>query len=280
MSITEINTSNRSTTVNTPDSSSVVTTASRSTSVTPNRQTAINALAVVGFIALIGAAMWLAVYSTRYVPGVVNRIGSAAVYLGSVFNSGKPSLSVVSTPPTSTTIPFSGASSTVSTNEDSTTVKTPTVTKPVSPPTAGGEITATYPIGGTSAAVAPYGLPDLAVSIDAVGYLTTASTDSFVANSTIPSGSRPAVKFSIKNVGTNWTGTWRFTATIPTRGTYVYQSESQQSLAPGDSIDYILGFDRASTGTGQQLTITANSDHTVTDSNTANDTGTAYINVI
>src|SRR3989344_3436924 len=46
------------------------------------RQAAINGLAVVGFIALVGAGIWFAVYSTRFVPTVVNNLGAAAVYLG------------------------------------------------------------------------------------------------------------------------------------------------------------------------------------------------------
>ena len=50
------------------------------------RPAVVHSLAVVGFIALIGSGMWLAIYSTRYVPSVVTRLGSAAVYLGSVFN--------------------------------------------------------------------------------------------------------------------------------------------------------------------------------------------------
>ena len=38
-----------------------------------------------GFVILVGAGIWLAVYSTRYVPTVVNRISAAAVYFGSLF---------------------------------------------------------------------------------------------------------------------------------------------------------------------------------------------------
>ena len=276
MNSTEINTSNRSTTVNTPNSSSVFTTSNRSTTVTPpNRKVVVDTLAVVGFIALIGASMWLAVYSTRFVPGVVNRIGGAAVYLGSVFTPApEPSLSVVSTPVASTTISFGEASSTISTTASST---TSTVTKPVST-TAGSQTNITQQISGTG--VAPSGLPDLAVTISAIGYLATASADSFIESSTVPSGSRPAVKFTIKNIGTNWTGTWRFSASIPTWTAYVYQSAPQQTLSPGDSIDYTLGFDQANSGTNQMITITANFDHTTADSNPNNNSISAAINIL
>ena len=246
---------------------------------TPASKTAVNGLAVVGFLALVVAGMWLAVYSTRFVPTVVNRIGSAAVYLGSVFTPApEPTLSVISTPVASTTISFGTASSTVSTSTTTTTVVTTAATNlstSAIPPkkipiTAGTKTSGTYQIGGTATAVTPYGLPDLAVTISAIGYFATASDDSFVTSQTVPAGNRPAVKFTIKNIGTNWTGTWRFSASIPTQTTYVYQSDPQQSLAPGDSIDYVLGFDRANIGSEQNILITANFDNMVADSNPNN----------
>lgn len=238
---------------------------------TPARQAAINGLAIVGFIALVTAGIWLAVYSTRFVPTVVNNIGAAAVYLGSVFNpASDSSISVV--PTASTTISF-GTSTTTSTTTTVTTTPAPVATTP------GAKSVGTYQIGGTAAA-APYGLPDLAVTVTAVGYLTTASADSFVANASVPSGERPAVRFVIKNIGTNWTGTWRFNASIPTRTTYVYKSPVQQSLASGDSIEYTLGFDRADKGTDQTISITANSDSAVTESSTTNNTVSVKITIL
>ena len=244
----------------------------------PARQTAIHALAVVGFVALIGAGMWLAVYSTRYVPGVVGRIGSAAVYLGSVFTKApEPTLSVVPTPVASTTIPFGDATSTVPSGE---------ITLPVAPkkvqPAPGAKTSNVYPIAGatTTASVAPSGLADLLVHINAIGYLATTSADSFVASSTVPAGSRPAVHFTIQNAGGTATGAWRFSASIPTQTAYIYQSEPQQSLNPGDSIEYTLGFDQANAGAGQTISITANFDHAVSESNTDNNSASAKITIL
>ncbi len=283
MSITETNTSNRSTTVNTPNNSSVVTTASRSTTVTPNRQTAVNSLAIVGFVALIVVGISLAIYSTRFVPGVVSRVGGAAVYLGSVFNSTPaPALTVVPTQTASSTIFFGAASSTTSTSTTTTTSITTTTKTPLKTiqTTAGANTNNTYQIGSGPATVAPYGLSDLTVYITEFGYLTTTSSDSFVAASTVPSGDRPAVKFTIKNIGTNWTGTWRFNASIPTQRAYTFESELQQSLAPGESIDYTLGFDQATTGSDQLISITANFDHAAIESNENNNNITAFFNVL
>ena len=232
---------------------------------TQTRQAAINGLAVVGFIALVAAGIWLAVYSTRFVPVVVNNLGAAAVYLGQVFNRGDdPTLSVVPTPSASTTIPFD----TATTSTDTAPTPTPSPSKPVAT-SAGTKTSGTYPISGTAPAVLS-GLPDLTITVSALGYLTTTSADSFVAASSVPDGERPAITFTVKNIGANWSGTWRFKASLPTRTSFTFESQPQQSLAPGDSIDYTLGFDRADAGTAQPISVVVNSDNTVTESNTNN----------
>lgn len=241
-----------------------------------NRRAMVHTLAVVGFIALVGAGMWLAVYSTRYVPGVVNRVGVAAVYLGSIFNRTPASLSVVPTA-SSTFISFGSASSTIST---SAAARVTPVHPRTIPTTAGTMTDGAYQISGTPATAALSGLPDFVTSINAIGYLASSSADSFVQSSTVPSGSRPAVSFTIKNVGTNVTGPWRFSASIPTQTAYIYQSQPQQSLAPGDSIDYTLGFDQANKGAGETISISANFDHAVAESNADNNSASAAITIL
>ncbi|MHB8660365.1 MAG: CARDB domain-containing protein [Minisyncoccota bacterium] len=244
----------------------------------PTSQAAVKVLAVVGFIALIGAGMWLAVYSTRFVPSVVNRIGAAAVYLGSVFTPAKaPNLSVVPTQTATTTISFGQTASTTSTETPS--ARTTATTPKRIATTAGTKTDTTYQLG-TGATPSLYGLPDFIVTINAVGYLATTSADSFVASSTVPAGSRPAIKFTIKNIGTNVTGAWRFSALIPTQTAYIYQSQPQQSLNPGDSIDYTLGFDQANKGSNETVSVTANFDHAVAESNTNNDSASAQITIL
>ncbi|MHB8710634.1 MAG: CARDB domain-containing protein [Minisyncoccota bacterium] len=251
-----------------------------STRNTPAHTVTIYALAAVGFVTLIGAGMWLAVYSARFVPSVASRVGEAAVYLGSVFtssNSKAPGLSVVPTA-TSTTIYFGDASSTPAKKVPvpHTVATSPTRTKT----TAGTKTSGTYQIGTASSAPSLYGLPDFVVTINAIGYLATTSADSFVASSTVPAGSRPAVRFTIKNVGTNVAGAWRFSALIPTQTAYIYQSQLQQPLNPGDSIDYTLGFDQANRGANETVSVTANFDHAIAESNTNNNSASAQITIL
>ena len=238
--------------------------------ITPLRQAAINGLAVAGFVALVAGGIWLAIYSTRFVPDVVSRVGSAAVYLGSIFTPAEPTLSVVPTPTASTTISFGTTTDTAPTT-------------PVQPtkitPTAGEKTDSTYQIGGAPTVVLS-GLPDFLVNISAIGYLTTASADSFVASSTVPSGSRPAVKFTIKNIGTNKTGEWRFSASIPTQSSYIYFSPFQQSLNPGERIEYTLGFDQAIAGSDKMISVTANFDRAIGESNTNNNSASANLTIL
>lgn len=235
------------------------------------REAAIKSLAVVGFIALVGAGIWLAIYSTRFVPAAVDRIGAAAVYLGSVFTrDNDPGLTVVPTPSATTTIPFGNATSTAATS-----------TKPTGgTPTAGSQTSTTVQITGTIGAPTNlYGLPDLSVRITAVGYLTTSSADSFVESSSVPRGERPAVKFTVTNFGTNRAGAWRFEAELPTRRSFTYRSPSQQSLNPGESIEYTLGFDQPDRGADQEILIRLDQDGAVEESNEGNNRATASVDV-
>ncbi|MFI5260421.1 MAG: hypothetical protein ACHQU0_01330 [Candidatus Paceibacteria bacterium] len=246
---------------------------------TPSRQAAVNGLAVTGFIALMTLGMWLAVYSTRFVPTVVGRIGTAAVYLGSVFTpASSPSVAVV--PNASSTIISFGESTSTPAASTTTTTTEPAPTPKQVPTTAGTKTDNVYQIGGATTTPTVTGLPDLIATIKAVGYLSTTTTDSFIATTTVPNGNRPAVVFTIKNVGGSATGPWRFSASIPTQTAYIYQSQPQQSLNPGDSIDYTLGFDEANKGANQMISITANFDHAVTESTVNNNSASASVTVL
>jgi len=90
---------------------------------------------------------------------------------------------------------------------------------------------------------AEYGQPDLVVKILAAG-IVDRSTGAFTASSTVGWADRAGVKFEIVNIGTRSTGTWRFNAVLPTFPLFIFHSEDQQNLAPGDRIEFTLGFDQ------------------------------------
>lgn len=238
----------------------------------PGRRAAVNALAAVGFIVLLIMGISLAIYSATYLPKIASRIGGAAVSLSSVFhrNDTAPQLNVVTA---TTTLPFEGPIVATTTNATTTTPK-PVVKTPTH--TAGATYTT---VTTTPVAAAPYGDPDLSVKITATGYLTTSDTNSFVASKTIPSGKRGAVKFTVTNAGTNVSGAWDFSVKIPTSPTYTYNSSAEQSLAPGDSVDFVLGFDRTRTGTDREITVTVDPSGDIRESNENNNTDSVSIDI-
>ena len=243
------------------------------TSRTEARQAVINGLAVIGFAALLFAGMALAVYTARYVPVALSNLASAAVYFSSIFipAGSVPTLEVVDTE-----IPF----------EEPPLTETPTVTIPTTPvapatpviPNGGTKTDTTYQIGTSPAPLS--GLSDLVMTITAVGYLASTSTDSFVATTTIPAHSRVAVKFMVENKGTNKTGDWRFSLVIPTESSYLFESPVQQSLNPNDRIEYVLGFDQAKRGVDQPITASVDFDKKVNESNEDNNGANAKVTVL
>lgn len=90
----------------------------------------------------------------------------------------------------------------------------------------------------------PNGKPDLIGYILAVGTID-ADTDEFIATSSVDRSGVAAVRFEVRNIGTKDTGPWTFEATLPTTSTYTFRpSGVQQSLSPGERVEYTLSFDR------------------------------------
>lgn len=256
---------------------------------TPSRRITERSLAIIGFLALIALGIWLAIYSTRHFPDMIGRMGTAAVSFTSLFTPAEPSLSVV--PTTIISPPLQNDADVAPIPQKPAKIIVPplpptdaTSATPLAPTPNTAE-TAAYPISGTSTPSKPApnlsGLADFETKIIATGYLTSTSTSSFIATTTIPRGMRPAVTFVIKNVGTNTAQAgWRFSASIPTQNAYVFYSPAQQALNPGDSIEYTLGFDQASPGSGRSLSIVANSDHSLGESNVSNNSATATVTIL
>jgi hypothetical protein len=152
-----------------------------STTSSENRSATTHALALIGFIGLLLLGIVLAIYSARYIPKALTRIGTAAVSLSGGDPSPKGALSVVT------------ATSTVVQEK---TLEVPVVEKVVvkkTPPA----YKVVEPVLVAQAPVAPYGNPDLMISIESIGFLPTDSINSYIATENVPNGSKVAVKFSI-----------------------------------------------------------------------------------
>jgi hypothetical protein len=242
----------------------------------PVKGAAVTALAIVGFIALLILGIALAIFSSQYVPQAVSKLGTE---VGSSAN-------------TPNTLSVLTASSTPASGDELLTVNTTTLT----PPSTGTSTNATAPASNASTAAAPattpsesssapahsrglYGLPDLATKIIATGYLAGPDTSSFVPASIIPPGARPAVEFSIANNGTNSTGPWNFLAEIPSKGNQVFTSPTEPSLNPGDHTVFTLGFNEAIPGPAQTITVIADPNDNIVESNEGNNSASAAVTI-
>jgi hypothetical protein len=121
----------------------------------------------------------------------------------------------------------------------------PIVTIPVTEPVTTPTNTPTTPtpiyIPPTINQPVYYGKPDLAVRMLQTGTLNTATN--IVTNKNIFTYQEMiGIKFEVRNDGDANTGSWNFTASLPSNSTPTYSSNTQVSLRPGESIIFTLGF--------------------------------------
>ena len=86
-----------------------------------------------------------------------------------------------------------------------------------------------------------YGSSDLSVTLIATGIIDPISKQ-FVATNYAGGNDEIAIKFQVKNTGTNVSGPWTLRLTMPSRTTPIYDS-NQQSIRPGDRIEFVGSFD-------------------------------------
>jgi hypothetical protein len=235
-----------------------------STTVKSSRSTALNTLAIVGFLALIFIGIGLAIYSSQFIPTAVSKLSS---------NTNSP-IGVV--PTNHVTIPFNSPATTTTLAASNEATSTPTTFVPVATaqPSTGPSYAAT-----AGAAHALYGLPNLTTRIVAVGYLANGSNASFVPSPVIPVGARAAVQFTIGNTGTNSTGPWNFIAQIPTDNGYLYTSPTEENMNPGDHILFTLAFDQVPPGNSEPAIFIADPRNFLQETTKSDNTATAVLTV-
>jgi hypothetical protein len=229
----------------------------------PRRLAAMQGLAVVGFITLIVLGIMLAIYSARFVPAAISRVGSAAVYLSQVFVPDHANnLTVVPQIPFSAT---STASTTVLANAST------TVTSPLLGNTPAPVVTTSGPSHPSY-----YGQADLSVHITEVGYLqNTGDISSFVPTKTIPSNKDGAVKFTIANNGTNVSGDFKIQVSIRTDSGTKTDTGDVVNVLPGSPTSSYAVFNANRSGTSY-ITLSVDTNNQISESSeTNNSDGTA-----
>lgn len=228
---------------------------------------ALKTFAGIGFITVLVAGFWLAAYLLSGTSVLSRSLGTAAIYLGLPFSApreGQTPLVVEPSAPKTALI-------------EETAPPLPTTPSNVAPRT---ETKPVYEIAGTAPA-SYFGLPDLSVKIDAIGYLAaTTSIDSFVASTTVPKGLLPAIRFTAVNQGTNVTGTWNISASLPTQGADVRQFSSQPPLSPGEGVSGYISFEQAAPGVDKMVSITVNSDSAFAETTRDNNSASSKLTIL
>ncbi len=86
-----------------------------------------------------------------------------------------------------------------------------------------------------------YGKPDLQVTLVSTGIMDPA-TKQFIQTNYAGYNDEIAMKFEVKNIGTNVSSAWKFRVNAPSRTNPYYDSEYQTSIEPGDKAVYTTSF--------------------------------------
>ena len=264
----------------------VVHIAHRMNTETPARRATATALAVIGFLALVILGLWLAVWAARSLSGGAFSLGAAADYVGSMFTpKGNPSLTVVST--SSAPLPFGSSTPTSTVTATTTPHATTTPAKKTSSgtyaPVQYRTVETTYPTPGATPIAAPAqplsGFPDIQLTVTAVGYFD--ASGAFIASSTISHSATLGAEILVANTGTNVTGPWDITVTVPTVTNATFSTtQTMASLNPHDKnyIDVRLTTGQARIGT-DTITAVADPNNKITETSETNNSSSATITV-
>jgi hypothetical protein len=101
-----------------------------------------------------------------------------------------------------------------------------------------------------------YGKSDLQVSVLGTGIIDPISKQ-FISTSYAGSADEIAIKFVVKNAGTNISGAWKLRIVTPSRTTPYYDSDYQKSIKPGDMIVFTTSYNNPQTNGVNNVFITA-----------------------
>ncbi len=132
----------------------------------------------------------------------------------------------------------------------------------------------TVPVAPTSN---PSGMADLQLKILSVGAIDP-YTGTFVPKGTIRTNERAAVQFEVTNMGDKATGSWTYSAELPTYPHYIYASKYQASLMPGAKATITVAFDKLATGRAT-VAIHADQNNSIHEINENNNAGARYFSI-
>ena len=215
--------------------------------------------------------------------GAMNNIPCGAAYSVSSTNS-TLSLTPFISGYASTSVPLSLIfipSATGTRAEGAATIAINSGAAPITPPTITSQQPSlpsepsTPPVNDTVSAPVRTGPADLLVQITAVGMIDPV-TGEFVHRLPVSPNDMAAVQFDISNIGGRTTGTWYFTAQLPTQSGYLYTSLAQAPLAPDGHIENTLRFTQVAPN-GGLISISADPNNLAGDYNRSNNYASQWL---
>lgn len=154
-----------------------------------------------------------------------------------------------------------------------TTPKAPVSTTPsnmIKTPNTSQTGTTYYPVN-TVRTSDPNGSTDLRVTIIEAGTVDR-GTGTFIPSSTPSRSQKVGVRFAIENIGTKTSPQFDFSAVLPSYAQSNFQGPLVQELAPGQKVEFMMGFDSFSTQNGGVVTITVDPSSRIAESDKNNNT--------
>jgi hypothetical protein len=191
--------------------------------------TATKTLAVIGAIAIVSVFIWEgAVLTKRFAPDTYGTLAGALFPITTLETLPVKNTDEVVVEPTTTAV--------AETSEDAEHTKTLT---------AGEQEESVYALPSQETVLTSQinGQVDLAPRVISVGAVNR-DTGIFTPSETINTNERAAVHFEVKNIGTKTSPQWSFNVVLPTLPKHIFSSNMQKPLAPGERIEFTLGFDR------------------------------------
>lgn len=205
------------------------------TSPEENRGILGDAVAAIGFFAVVTVALWGASNMLRLAPAMFSTILPSSARTSTTTN--------IAATTTLKKVALSPAELVAAQRKQSVTTRQIDFSRYAAVTTLIQKKVATPTQKAKAKAVAPAGRPDLSVSILAVGMIDP-TTGTLVERMPIDRQDIGAVRFIVRNVGTAASGSWRFSASLPvSTDEDSYTSTAQASIGPGGHITYTLKFD-------------------------------------
>lgn len=120
------------------------------------------------------------------------------------------------------------------------------------------------------------GNADLIIRITDVGVMN--GNNQFYYSNTLSRNDKVAIKFEIQNTGGQNSGPFQFSANLPSYNNSFYQSNTENSLAPGETRQYTIGFTNPISG-NSTISFTIDSGNMVNETNEGNNYASRTINV-